>query len=447
MTGGDYSADGVLSLNIGGVIATDAASIELVNSGAIQSFDPVNAQYVPLTSSLHTIASTGSLTIAAYNGTTPAYAFGALNVAGSITLGAPADGGGGAGTSASIMASQFTVASGAIITGAGTINGPIDNEGTIRSGFGINPTTPSNGGSSPLVLDSPLSGNGTIEISAGAQYTIHPGLAVAYNVTYQSSIELSDAASGAVKFDNNVGTLILDAPSKFSGSIAPSGSGDVIMLQNTALSSITGKTYSGNAAGGVLTLQEGEASQSLTFVGNYTVDSFALTSGPRTISSQPPSVDISVAAPVCFAAGVLIRIVAGDRAVEDLRVGDLVVTSSGTHRPVRWLGHRMIDCRSNPLKSWPVRIARDAFGTDMPTRDLYVSPEHSLCVSVADTEVLIPAEKLVNGSTVAFAPTDTVTYWHVELDSHDILLANGLPAESFLEMGANRRFFAANGDP
>ena len=82
----------------------------------------------------------------------------------------------------------------------------------------------------------------------------------------------------------------------------------------------------------------------------------------------------------------------------------------------------------------------------MPTRDVYVSPEHSLCVSVAKEEVLIPAEKLVNGSTVAFAPTDTVTYWHVELDSHDILLANNLPAESFLKMGANRRFFAANGD-
>ena len=93
-----------------------------------------------------------------------------------------------------------------------------------------------------------------------------------------------------------------------------------------------------------------------------------------------------------------------------------------------------------------MRIACDAFEPGMPTRDLFVSPEHSLCVSVAGKEVLIPAEKLINGSTVAFAPTDTVTYWHVELDNHDILLADGMPAESFLEMGANRRFFAANGD-
>ena len=148
----------------------------------------------------------------------------------------------------------------------------------------------------------------------------------------------------------------------------------------------------------------------------------------------------------CFASGTQILTPRGEIAVEDLAVGDLVITSTGDLRPIRWLGHRTIDCRSNPLKAWPVRIARDAFEPCMPVRDLYVSPEHSLCVSIADKEVLIPAEKLINGTTVAFAPTDTVTYWHVELNSHEILLANGLPAESFLEMGANRRFFAANGD-
>ena len=76
-------------------------------------------------------------------------------------------------------------------------------------------------------------------------------------------------------------------------------------------------------------------------------------------------------------------------------------TASGAQRPIRWLGHRTIDCRSHPLKAWPVRTARDAFEPGMPTRDLYVSPEHSLCVSVAKEEVLIPAEKLINGTTVA----------------------------------------------
>jgi hypothetical protein len=56
-------------------------------------------------------------------------------------------------------------------------------------------------------------------------------------------------------------------------------------------------------------------------------------------------------------------------------------------------------------------------------------------------EVLIPALALVNGATIARTEVDEVTYWHVELESHDVLIANGLPAESYLEMG-NRNFFA-----
>ena len=59
-------------------------------------------------------------------------------------------------------------------------------------------------------------------------------------------------------------------------------------------------------------------------------------------------------------------------------------------------------------------------------------------------EVLIPAMNLVNGATIARASLDEVTLWHVELDSHDILVANNLPAESYLAMG-NRGFFEEAG--
>ena len=145
-----------------------------------------------------------------------------------------------------------------------------------------------------------------------------------------------------------------------------------------------------------------------------------------------------VSAP-CFASGTQILTPRGEIAVEDLVVGDLVITSSGDQRPIRWLGHVTIDCRVHPeqRKAWPIRIAAHAFGDNLPHRDLYVSPDHSLCVDVVDA-VLIPAGKLVNGSTIAQVEVDSVTYWHVELDSHDILWADGMPAESFLEMGVNR---------
>lgn len=146
--------------------------------------------------------------------------------------------------------------------------------------------------------------------------------------------------------------------------------------------------------------------------------------------------------PVCFASGTLIATTKGDVAVEHLAVGDLVVTASGERRPIRWLGHRKIDCRRHPDPSTvrPVRIAAHAFGPERPTRDLTVSPGHSICVDVAG-EVLVPAIALVDNASIVQVAVEEVTYWHVELETHDILLAENLPAESYLEMG-NRAFFA-----
>lgn len=143
----------------------------------------------------------------------------------------------------------------------------------------------------------------------------------------------------------------------------------------------------------------------------------------------------------CYCPGTRILTVRGEVIVEDLAIGDLVVTASGSHRPIRWLGHRSLDCRNHPRpeQAHPIRIARDALGEHKPAQDLYVSPAHSLCIDVLG-EVLIPACSLANGSTITQVDVDQVTYWHVELDSHDILIANGLPAESYIDMG-NRRFF------
>jgi hypothetical protein len=90
---------------------------------------------------------------------------------------------------------------------------------------------------------------------------------------------------------------------------------------------------------------------------------------------------------------------------------------------------------------WPVRIQSGAFGEDLPVRDLWVSPFHSILLE----GVLVQVEKLVNGATIVQVPRERVEYWHVELDSHDILLAEGLPAESYLDVG-NRTAFVNGGD-
>jgi Hint domain len=144
---------------------------------------------------------------------------------------------------------------------------------------------------------------------------------------------------------------------------------------------------------------------------------------------------------VCFAAGTLIRTPAGNVPVETLKAGDLVLTASGEMRPVKWVGHTDVDFLRSPKggPGLPVRIAADAFGPARPSEDLYLSAGHSICIDLLG-EVLIPVVYLVNESTIAEVETEAISYWHVELDSHDILIANNLPAESYLAM-ANRSGF------
>jgi Tol biopolymer transport system component len=158
--------------------------------------------------------------------------------------------------------------------------------------------------------------------------------------------------------------------------------------------------------------------------------------------------DVFVADVICFATGTRIRTARGDVVVEDLRVGYLAVTVGGGSRPIRWIGSRTLDGtgRALPFNQGPVRIRAGAFGQGLPARDLRLSPGHPVLVGAgADGAggVLVPAMCLINGTTIAREPATAVTYWHVELDAYDILLAEGLPAESYLDLGS-RPWFAGS---
>jgi hypothetical protein len=144
----------------------------------------------------------------------------------------------------------------------------------------------------------------------------------------------------------------------------------------------------------------------------------------------------------CFASGTRIATVEGEIAVEDLFAGDHVRTISGGTPPVVWLGHRTVQCRRHrhPERVWPVRISAGAFGPDMPRCDLWLSPDHAVLVM----DVLIPIKHLINDKSIVQVPMDEVTYYHIELPEHDVLLAEGLPVESYLDVGDRSKF--ANGD-
>jgi hypothetical protein len=150
-----------------------------------------------------------------------------------------------------------------------------------------------------------------------------------------------------------------------------------------------------------------------------------------------------LAAAACYAAGTRIRTPYGEKSIEALQIGDLVLDPAGNARPIIWLGHRTIDCAGhpNPQDVWPVLIRQSAFAEGVPARDLFVSPGHSVYAEGR----LMQAEKLVNGATILQLQIPRITYWHVELEQHGLVFAEGLLAETYLDTG-NRCAFI-NGGP
>lgn len=133
----------------------------------------------------------------------------------------------------------------------------------------------------------------------------------------------------------------------------------------------------------------------------------------------------------CFIAGTLIATPCGETPVEALEAGDLVRTADGGVKPVRWVGRKTVSTvGTNPLRVYPIRLRAGALGENRPIRDLYVSPDHALMVE----GLLIQAGALVNGVNIVRhldMPTSFI-YYHIEVEGHDLILADGAPAETFV---------------
>ncbi len=125
--------------------------------------------------------------------------------------------------------------------------------------------------------------------------------------------------------------------------------------------------------------------------------------------------------------------------METLAIGDLVRTASGRTAAIRWIGvQTIVSVFADPLRSFPVRITAGALGQNLPVRDLRVSPDHALFLD----GLLVQAGALVNGTTIVreTAMPERFTYFHVELEDHALILAEGVPAETFLDTVTRRRF-------
>ncbi len=219
---------------------------------------------------------------------------------------------------------------------------------------------------------------------------------------------LSSAASAALL--SMADTVITAVENHFTGATAP-------------------LTMFDDITGGAIAIQQ-DAVQAITSSSDITSAASTFDSDINQILSTDDAIAVGNNAP-CYCKGTMIETIHGKRAVEDLRIGDLVITQSGAAQPIKWLGRRRYLGRfikGNHLML-PVRIAPDALGDNIPSRDLYVSPGHALCID----HLLIPAWRLVNGVTITqAADVEEVSYFHIELDAHDIILAEDCPAESYL---------------
>jgi hypothetical protein len=182
-----------------------------------------------------------------------------------------------------------------------------------------------------------------------------------------------------------------------------------------------------------------------TSVGSYLLTDVSFAEGsPRSFTTGRDAVTGDYFAQVaCFAAGTRIASVLGEVPVESLQAGDRVLLARGGTAEVVWIGYRKVDAARYPVPRsvWPVRVAAGAFGESsfgekLPRRDLMRSPDHAVFVE----DALIPVKYLIDDETIALVSVDTVTYYHVELPRHDVLLAEGLPVESYLDTGDRSDF-------
>jgi hypothetical protein len=170
----------------------------------------------------------------------------------------------------------------------------------------------------------------------------------------------------------------------------------------------------------------------------------------RNLSSTVSLTIESSGAQVCYAAGTKILTKKGYVAIEDIQIGDSIVTHGSikngsitntktTFKPAIWTSSFTVSA-TNTITT-PIRIKKGALAQGAPFEDLYVSPNHGVTVG----NRLVLACTLVNGTTIVQEyPERAVTYYHIELPSHSTIIANGVLAESYLDDNNRYRFTKRN---
>ncbi len=188
-----------------------------------------------------------------------------------------------------------------------------------------------------------------------------------------------------------------------------------------------------------LALDDGASSvATLTMEGDYAGRTF-------TVSQTSGFADVGMA---CYCPGTLIQTERGQKRVEDLKIGDEVMTMSGALRPIKWIGRRRYGGRfvMGRKDILPICIKAGALDDNVPRRDLWISPHHAMYFKDKHLEgVLIEAKDLVNGASIVLVErVDKVEYFHIELDTHDVIIAEGALSESYIDDDSRGMFHNAD---
>src|SRR5262249_23953363 len=161
----------------------------------------------------------------------------------------------------------------------------------------------------------------------------------------------------------------------------------------------------------------------------------------NTVSDGGTGTDVFLST-VCFVGGTYVATPQGEVRVEQLAVGDQVLTASGLSRPLVWIGvGQVLTTRGRRTAATPVIVRKGALADNVPHRDLRITKGHSLFID----DVLIPVEFLVNHRSILWDDrAQEVSIYHLELATHDVFLADGAPAESYRDDGNRWLFRNAN---
>ncbi|HTJ65801.1 MAG TPA: Hint domain-containing protein [Alphaproteobacteria bacterium] len=268
------------------------------------------------------------------------------------------------------------------------------------------------------------SGGGTIDIGQGG--TVDISGAVPADITFH----FQDGNNNVL----SIGGDSKGTPTAFNGLITGYTAGDTILLPNVpsfAGGIATTGTY--DVATGKLTITVGDP----VFI-DLNIPGFTNTSGPVNIVANGAGIEVVP----CFLKGTRISTAAGEIPVEQLAVGDLARTASGALKPIVWIGSgQALATRGRRDAATPVIVRKGAIAENVPSRDLRITKGHSLYLD----GVLIPAEYLINHRSILWDDTaQEVTVYHIELAAHDVLVAEGTPAESYRDDGNRWLFRNAN---